>query len=295
MAIFKNSEYNFNETSERLNYFTIKSDKETKFVRFLYRSADDILGAVVHSNIPVNGRYRKINCIKAPGVSCPMCDAGLPVSRRYFLEMLEYEVVNGQFTGNKIYCVWERGSNFMKDLQSEINRYVPYNANLYDYLWEITRENGRTQMDVTYRIRKADDSYSNYCTITAEDIPENPLDIIGKRLVLSKTAQEMKTYVEVGEFPNSGNTNEPQQLNFMAQPQYQQQPQQRIQPPPFMGQQPIQQQQQPVAMNMAPRNNTVNIPGQVDDTNDVPWHTNQVENSTIPEPTQNNMMPPRRR
>lgn len=288
MAIFKNSEYNLNETGEKLNYFSIKMNKETKFVRFLYKSSDDILGAIVHDGIPVNGRYRKINCIKAPGTTCPMCESGLPVSRRYFLEMLEYEVVNGQFTGKKQYCVWDRGSTFMRDLQSEINRYVPYGANLYDYLWEITRENGRTQMDVTYRIRKAEDMYSSYCLITSEDIPQQPLDIMGRRLVLSKTAQEMRTYVETGEFPNTGNVESGNVGNMRPQVQPQPQVQQQMSPPPFMNTQPQVQQQ----IN--------NIPGQVDDTEDVPWYPTQVSG---PQPTtkdvsynqQNNLMPPRRR
>jgi len=227
MAIFKNNEIDLNSISggERTPFFTLKGHGNFKFVRFLYKSIDDIVWAVVHSNIPINGRYRNVDCIKTPTQSCPMCEAGLNPSSRAYIEMMVYEHENGRLTGQKQYCIWERGVNFIKELQSNVNRYVPYGTNLYDYVWEIERNDGKTPRDTVYRIRKAEESVVPFCTLKEEDFPKESFDPIKTRLVVTKTAQDMQTYLETNEFPNSnpsaGGQYTPQQTQ-QTQPHYQQ-------------------------------------------------------------------------
>ena len=226
MALFKTNEIDLNtmDSNERTPFFSLKGSGNYKFVRFLYKSIDDIVWAVVHSGIQINNKPRNVDCIKTPTQSCPMCEAGMKTSNKAYIEMMVYEHENGRLTGQKQYCIWERGVTFIKELQSNVNRYVPYGANLYDYLWEIERQDGKTPRDTVYRLRKAEDSIVSYCPITPNDIPQQSFDPLKSRLVVSKSEQDMKTFIEVGEFPMSQGATQQQytsQAQYVAQPQQQ--------------------------------------------------------------------------
>ena len=226
MAIFKNNEIDLNQdTSNRVPFFTLKGHGNYKFVRFMYKSIDDIVWAVVHGNIMINNKPRNVDCIRTVNQTCPMCESGLKTSNKAYIELMEYEHNNGKLTGNKQYCIWERGVTFINELQSNVNRYVAHGTNLYDYLWEIERTDGKTPRDTVYRLRKADDNMAVYCPIKPEDFPSEPFNPIKTRLVVTKTAQDMQTYLETNEFPNpnasASSQCAPQQVP-QAQPHYQQ-------------------------------------------------------------------------
>lgn len=223
MAVVKNNDVALNSIGESqgrpFKFFSLTGDGNVKYVRFLYNSMDDIIWAIVHDNITVNGRKRSVNCIKVPdnADSCPFCSAGIRQGKKAYLEMIVYECNGGQFTGVRDYSVWERGPRFMKELQSEVNRYVSYGTKLYEYVWEIQRINGATPKDTIYRVRKMDDSFQPLCPITPQDIPTQPFDPIKYGMLLNKTPEQMKVFLEVGEFPSAGGQGYMQSTPYMPQ------------------------------------------------------------------------------
>lgn len=302
MALYKNNEIDLtqNDDPSRPKFFSLKGNGNFKYVRFLYDSMDDILWAVVHGGITINDKYRNVNCTKVanqPG-SCPFCDSGMKTSKKAYIEMMVYNQESGKPNGQKEYCIWERGVNFIKELQSNVNRYVTYGTKLRDYVWEVERQDGAKPKDTVYRLRKADENVINFCPLTNDDIPAKPYDPIESGLVVSKSINDMKTFIEVGEFPSNQPMNKPansyNQTNVASQPyqqQYYQQPQQTYQQPNYNYQQSYQPYVNPqqatntpytgqsaYVTNQSQPNNAdgYNANGIVDNTNnsnnqDVPW------------------------
>ena len=59
------------------SFFSLKDDKDTAQVRFMYNSLEDVVGYAVHE-IEVGGKKRYINCLREynqPVDDCPLCAA----------------------------------------------------------------------------------------------------------------------------------------------------------------------------------------------------------------------------
>lgn len=167
-------------------FFSIRNDKETKKVRFMYNDIQDVEGYAVHQ-VEVDGKKRYVNCLRSyddPVDKCPFCAAHLPQYAKLFIPV--YDVAE-----NKVKW-WERGKKYFAKMSSLCSRYAT-ETNLVQNIFEIERNGKQGDTNTTYEIWqiKADDTQ-------LEDLEEVP-PVLGT-LVLDKTADEMDYYLENGDF-----------------------------------------------------------------------------------------------
>lgn len=167
------------------SFFTLKDDKDTARVRFLYNDVTDIEGYAVHK-VPIGDKERYVNCLREynqPVDICPLCAAGYKVTPRLFLKM--YNESDNQCQ------IWERGKTYFAKLSSLSARYNP----LCNEIIEIER-NG-----------KKGDKQTEYVFYPIENAPVNLEDYdcaepLGT-IILDKTADDMQEYLNTGEFPDA--------------------------------------------------------------------------------------------
>ena len=189
--------FNMNEAdnygAQSGSFFTLKDDKDVAQVRFLYNSVDDVQGYAVH-RVQVGDKERYVNCLRAynePLEKCPFCAAQLKVVPRLFIKLFN-------ITANECQ-LWERSKSYFQRLASLSSRYNP----LHDEIVEIERNGKPRDTSTTYEI------YEVSCDDTRlEDLPEAP-QVLGT-IVLDKSADEMRDFLDTGEFPNNGGGNREQ-------------------------------------------------------------------------------------
>lgn len=192
------------ESGDGIKMFNLKNDGDEAIVRILHDSIDDFDILTTHS-IKIGEKFRKISCIRDPREpidNCPLCKTNVKIQQRFFIHMLVYTKDN---TGN-IICtpmVWERNANeFAKKFKTLIDEYGP----LSESVFKIKRNGKAGSMDTTYEIL-----YCNPSIYTAQLYPINKdaftnYDTLG-RIVLDKTFDEIVTYLNTGNFPQTNNTN----------------------------------------------------------------------------------------
>lgn len=164
------------------SYFTLKDDKDTARVRFLYDTMDDVEGTLCHEVTMSDGRKRYVECLRTydePIEKCPFCGAKYKVIPKLFIQLYNEDAGEVQ--------VWERGKRYFEKLASLCARYNP----LRDKLIEIERQGKKGDMKTEYNFYPLDDK--------CEKLDVEHADIIGT-MVLSKTADEMNYYLENDKF-----------------------------------------------------------------------------------------------
>ena len=171
-------------------YFSLKNDKDTARVRFLYGGIEDVIGYSVHE-VEVNGKKRYVNCLREygdPMDACPMCKNGSPVRAKYFVPIFNLD------TGEQV--IWERGKKFGQKLSALCSRY----PNLVSHRFEIERNGQAGSKDTSYEIYPLQDVPED-AELTMGDFEVEP--VLGG-LVLNKNAEEMEAYIKRGAFPDKG-------------------------------------------------------------------------------------------
>ena len=192
MATFKGADIEkYGSQGGGTGFFSLKNDKETAEVRFLYNSAEDVEGYTVHE-VEVDGKRRYVNCLRtnynSPIDECPFCKARKHQIAKLFVPM--FNETEGQVQ------VWERGKKFYSQLSSMLSRYdrEPIVAQVF----EIERNGKPRDTQTNYGIYRLDRDYPTDDT-TLEDF-EIP-NIVGS-FVLDKSADDMEYYLENGCFPS---------------------------------------------------------------------------------------------
>lgn len=202
MAKIRNDEmekYEEGSNPERKEFFNLKDDGDKAYVRFMHEGMEDITRVVCHT-IEVDGKYRKINCLRnydEPLDKCPLCSDKKPASVRIFLELRVYEFENGKFNGKYTTQIWERGRDFNKKLQSLCNRLRDGKA-LCDVVYEIERVGKKGDQRTTYEIYECPEITTSEAPFDGE-LPEQ-YDPVGS-IVLDKTKEEVETFLVKGTFP----------------------------------------------------------------------------------------------
>lgn len=172
------------------SFFSLKNDKDTASVRFMYNGLEDVEGYAVHK-VEIDGKTRYVNCIREynePRSKCPLCNSGNTQVVKLYIPL--YDVDAGEIK------LWERGKKFFDKLSSICSRYVNGNTPLVAHTFDIERHGKAGDTQTTYEI------YETGCDDTRlEDLPEVP-DVLG-RCILNKTAEDMEFYNEEGYFPNN--------------------------------------------------------------------------------------------
>jgi len=189
MATFRSNEADKYSSGGSTEFFSLKNDKDTAVVRFLYNELDDILGYSLHK-VEVNGKDRYVNCLREyndPVTACPLCNAGFPLMTKLIVEL--YDV------NTDTVKIWERGKTFFNKLASLCSRYKPLVATEF----EIERNGKKGDTSTTYEIFPIPDSEK----ATIEDFidDENAPVILGG-FILDKTFEELEEYIETGAFPD---------------------------------------------------------------------------------------------
>ena len=187
--------FNFNDadkygSSGRGNYFSLKDDRDTATVRFMYESEDDLEGYSVHE-VEIDGRRRYVNCLREynqPIDDCPFCREHKPLKAKVFVPLYD---VDSQETK-----VWERSKVFLNDLSLLCEKFEKKNRGipLCDGIFDITRMGKKGDTKTRYDIDFAELANEE------DDLPEKP-EILGT-FVLDKNADEMEYFLENGDFPS---------------------------------------------------------------------------------------------
>lgn len=166
-------------------YFSLKNDKDTARVRFLFDSIEDVEGYAVHQ-VDIDGKKRYVNCLREYGQpisDCPFCEAKMFTSAKYFVPIYNIDEDRNQ--------TWERGKKFGAKLSSMCARY----PHLMTHVFEIERNGKAGDTATTYEIYEVD--HNPDVTMDDFDIPE----ALGS-IVLDKSADEMAYFLDYGEFPS---------------------------------------------------------------------------------------------
>ena len=173
------------------SFFSLKNDKDTAKVRFLYNTVEDVKGYSVHE-IEIDGKKRYVNCLRAyndPIEKCPFCEAQSKVLAKLFLKLSNEDAGECQ--------IWERSKAYFGRLSGLSARYNP----LVNEIVEIERVGKAGDVQTKYEFYPIESSVVN---LDDYDCPE-PLGTI----ILDKTEEDMRVFLDTGKFPVSENAEKP--------------------------------------------------------------------------------------
>ena len=188
------------------NYFSLKDDKDTAVIRFLYNDINDVEGVACHS-VEVDGKRMDVECLRAynePLSKCPLCEAGYKVDAKLFIPVYDENAKESK--------IWTRGKTFFSKLSSLCSRYNP----LVSTPFEVERNGKKGDTNTTYEVYPltADNA-------RIEDFPEIKADDVAFQC---KTFDELTTYLQTGNFGdnkvlerNNVRNNMPQRQSAPAQ------------------------------------------------------------------------------
>lgn len=171
------------------SFFQLQNDGDIGTVRFMYNSLDDVVAHLVHP-VTVDGKIKYISCPRHyndPKDICPLCADGRKLQTKLFVPVYDLD--------EKIVKIWERGRNFWSQISGLCNRYASGNTSLVSHTFEVERHGQPKDTSTSYMIFETgcDDT-------TLEDLPETPSL---ENLVLEKSAEDMRVFIETGYFPNN--------------------------------------------------------------------------------------------
>lgn len=172
------------------SFFTLKDDKDSAKVRFMYKTIDDLQGYVVHQ-VEIGDRKRYVNCLreyKDPVDNCPCCKAGYRQIPKLFLKLYNEDVGEAQ--------IWERGKTYFQRMAGLASHFNP----LCNEVFEVQRNGKKGDMQTTYEF------YPTGTSMDA-DVPDFDLDAVEcseplGTIILDKNADEMEHYLQFGDFPD---------------------------------------------------------------------------------------------
>lgn len=170
---------------QKSNYFSLKDDKDTAKIRFLYNTIDDVQGVAVHE-VQIGDRTVDVECLRAyndPIDKCPLCAAGYRINAKVYIPI--YDMSSNESK------IWSRGKTFLSKLQSLCARYNPLVATPF----EVERVGKKGDKSTTYETYPMQTDNSRI-----EDFP--PIEAQGT-CYLTKTTDELNYYLQTGNFPDS--------------------------------------------------------------------------------------------
>jgi len=182
-------------------WFSLKGDGDIARVQFMVDNYEELPVFACHK-VKVGEKERYVDCLRTydePIENCPFCAGGIPVKPVRFVVMFDH--------GDSKVKIWERGKNFIAQLQGYMERYSP----LSTYVFEIERKGKFGDKETKYNVYPMDrvDAYD----LTDIEMPE----FIGG-LILSKTMDDMDFYLDRGEFPREEGYPAPEPVRRGAPP-----------------------------------------------------------------------------
>lgn len=188
--------------SDGIGFFTLK-DGEEAIVRIMCDSINELDILTVHPITIGNSSFpnRQVNCLRDPREpleQCPLCSAGNKVKQKVFIKMIRYDPVTGEPSA----VVWDRPAY---KLVPTIKKYIDEYGPLSNIICKIARTGSK--YDTVYNIIPNINPSIN--CVRVDNAFEN-FNVLG-RMVYDKNAQEMITFMQTGNFPQTNNSNTPNQ------------------------------------------------------------------------------------
>lgn len=202
--------------SDGVGFFTLK-DGEEAIVRIMCDNINELDILTVHPITVGNSTFpnRQVNCLRDPREpleQCPLCSAGNKVKQKVFIKMIKYDPITGEPSA----VVWDRPAY---KLVPTIKKYIDEYGPLSNIICKISRTGSK--YDTVYNIIPNINPPIN--CVRVDNAFEN-FNVLG-RMVYDKNAQEIITFMQTGNFPqtnNSNATNQPVNNNpNYSQPQVQ--------------------------------------------------------------------------
>lgn len=201
-----------NDNEFSVGFFSLKSDGDEAIVRILCDQVSDLEILTVHPVIVGQSSFpnRNVNCLRTPHdplEMCPFCNSGEKVKQRVFIKLLQYDENKKPHA-----VVWDRpASTYVPKLKSYIDNYGP----LSNIMCKIIRHG--SGLDTTYDIVPNINPQVYNLEDYKRDISAfEEFKVLG-RMVLDKTADEMITFMQTGNFPErikEANSNEFQGMKY---------------------------------------------------------------------------------
>ena len=188
-------QFNAGSGSSKGSYFSLKDDKDTARVRFLYNGAEDIEGFTVH-RVKVGDRERYVNCLvedKGSIADCPFCQAKYPKFAKMFIPLYNEDTDQIQ--------TWERGQKFYGTISGLCARYPKIVSRTFD----IERNGKAGEQTTTYSVYPVGDADGTTVQDILDDMGMESLPNPLGTIILNKSADEMEAYIETGDFPMTEN------------------------------------------------------------------------------------------
>lgn len=188
--------------SDGVGFFTLK-DGEEAIVRIMCDSINELDILTVHPITIGNSSFpnRQVNCLRDPREpleQCPLCSAGNKVKQKVFIKMIRYDPVTGEPSA----VVWDRPAY---KLVPTIKKYIDEYGPLSNIICKIARTGSK--YDTVYNIIPNINPPIN--CVRVDNAFEN-FNVLG-RMVYDKNAQEMITFMQTGNFPQTNNSTTPNQ------------------------------------------------------------------------------------
>ena len=200
MAKISFNEISMNEgSSDRIEFFGLKNNGDEAIVRIMHDSTDTFDIVTTHP-VSIDGRYRRVNCIRNPRdpiENCPLCSNGSKIQQRIYIHLIHY--INDE-NGNIVPRgkVWERSASFAVTLKNLIDEYGPLSRNVF----KIRRNGEAGDMKTTYSIM-----YANPQNYNEQNYPIIPnifdnYSAVGNA-VLDKSFKDLNYFINTGKFEDS--------------------------------------------------------------------------------------------
>ena len=178
------------------NYFSLKDDGDSAYVRFLFGSAGDMDNHIhtihrVKSGSGKDTREVEVDCLRAdhnaPHEDCPMCAAKLPVQVKIFVPLYDED--------EKKVKIWERGRALIQELEKQF-KYLPKDADICSTPFIIERSGKAGDKGTKYvLIQQAKDADKK----TLEDF--DPIPEVSEGFLHCLSFEECETLLDTGELP----------------------------------------------------------------------------------------------
>lgn len=197
--------YGSQQFDNKINYFQLKKDGEKANIHLLGDDMNDFPGYAVHQIIVGKSKSGKeirryVNCLReagAPASDCPFCAVGKnnpelsKVWAKLFIPVYSCDTDEVQ--------IWERGKAFFRTLAS----YCSHNPHVSEIVTEVERQGAAGDTNTTYGLYATREEDNFNIENVRDDIP----NILGD-VVLDKTFDEMKYFVEHGKFADDESSND---------------------------------------------------------------------------------------
>lgn len=186
---------------------SLKNDGDETIVRFDYDTLADIKVHGVHEVEVEEGKPKQIiSCLRASGLDpiddCPLCAGGNKIKNKVFLKVLDYtKDANGNVTPSA--KVFARPAGFIEEIKEkmagavEVGVILP-TTKIRDIVFKLRRKG--TGFDTTYVLTVCNKAVYRDDIYTADFSAFADLDLSHHSYKI-KTAEDIKTFLETGEFP----------------------------------------------------------------------------------------------